>query len=227
MPPTHPLTVYEPPFRKIRIGRANDGGYVIVNMPGKPPYDLFLTGGLGKEVTFEKAFCQLYPTVKGYAFDTVCEQALHPNLTHIPKFIGKSNTDKTVMITDYFGTASNIFMKMDIEGGEVALFETLTKEHLKRISQLVLEIHSYKEVNIPTRLAETHWLVHLHPNNNRPLVKVGDLIVPDLYEATYIRKDKFLCLTNSKPIPDPTLDQKNVPSKPAVSLSGPPFVFEL
>lgn len=225
--PLHHLTVYEPPFPKVRLGKANDGGYVIADLPEKEPYDLFITGGLGTDSSFEKAFMTKYPTVKAYGFDRSLKDIPSPNFTHVPKFIGKITDGKYEIVPPYFGNASNIFMKMDVEGGEVDLFQTMTKEHLQRIAQLVIEIHTHKEVNIPRRLAETHWLVHLHPNNVRPTIKEGDLKLPQIYECTYLRKDKAVCMFNTRPIPDPKIDQNNVTRNGTVGLSGPPFVFPL
>jgi len=47
------LILYNTPFSKQRIGKHNDGGYVIINLPGE--YDLFISGGIANDISFEKA----------------------------------------------------------------------------------------------------------------------------------------------------------------------------
>ena len=50
--------------------------------------------------------------------------------------------------------------------------------------------------------------------------------VPNVFECTYLRKDyfKFPPSKNITPIPDPTLDSKNVLHNPEINLSEYPFV---
>ena len=59
-------------------------------------------------------------------------------------------------------------IKMDIEGAEFAWLDSLNDYQLQRIRQIVIEIHSpfdKKKWKLLNRLAESHWLVHFHPNN--------------------------------------------------------------
>ena len=61
------LLLYNSPFSKKRIGKQNDGGYVISNLPDT--YDLFLSGGIANDNTFENDFLLEYPNIPCYAFD--------------------------------------------------------------------------------------------------------------------------------------------------------------
>ena len=114
---------------------------------------------------------------------------------------------------------------MDIEGGEVPLFSSLSDTDLLKIKQLVIEFHSATDLNIPTRLAKTHWLVHFHANNCCGTAIVNGVRVPKVFECTYIRRgpgDNFAL--NKRAIPDPDLDQPNLVGKPEIELQGEPFV---
>ena len=53
--PCKSLICYEPPKSKVRIGRQNDGGYVIID---GYYYDLMLGCGISDDSSFEHAFLQ-------------------------------------------------------------------------------------------------------------------------------------------------------------------------
>ena len=46
------LILYNSPFLKQRIGKLNDGGYVIAILPDK--YDLLISGGISNDISFEE-----------------------------------------------------------------------------------------------------------------------------------------------------------------------------
>lgn len=82
-----------------------------------------------------------------------------------------------------------------------------------KIKQLTLEFHSAYKIEPLKRLAKTHWLVHVHPNNCCGTTVINGIEVPNFYEFTYIRKD--LCSNlefNTVPIPC-ELDQPNVTTR--------------
>ena len=57
------------------------------------------------------------------------------------------------------------FMKVDCEGAEYELFQTITNTNLKRIHRVVIETHS-EEINsfVEKRLLETNFKIYKHPN---------------------------------------------------------------
>ena len=228
---SHYLTVYEPHFLKRRVGRDGDGGYVICDIDGS--YDALISGGICDDISFEEAFLEEHADLECLAFDesSKIESSDNKRLKIVKKNIDLYETARTVNMHNVLKDYSNVFMKMDIEGGEDALFRSLSPDDLLKIKQLVIEFHSSYQVEIPTRLSKTHWLVHLHVNNwtaNHPgqgILDVGGVGVPSCFECTYIRKnegEKFNL--SSRPIPDPVLDRKNVPEFPDISLQGWPFV---
>ena len=81
------LLVYKTHYPKIRIGSPNDGGYVIIDLPGT--YDNFISGGVSNDVNFEIALLQRHPELTCHAFDGTVE-----SLPFIPSFNpGFSQTD--------------------------------------------------------------------------------------------------------------------------------------
>jgi hypothetical protein len=62
------LTVYKSPFKKLRIGKENDGGYIICDIPDIH-YDIILSGGIGDDITFEEELCSIYPNIHCDCYD--------------------------------------------------------------------------------------------------------------------------------------------------------------
>jgi len=311
------LRVYYPHYSKRRLGKNNDGGYIICDMDGE--YDIFISGGIADDLSFELDLLSLFPKLVCHAFDASIDKlpekdvVLIPNqdqwipvkdqvnewiqvgnlycpfgMRHIPsfgspvwsnthenvnlrqyigvmnpsfqlisnpktltwheafnkypnlvsvkdvetshrvhfhkKFLGQANNGNIVNLREYFDKYNDIFLKIDIEGGENELFDSLTDDDLKKIKQLVIEFHSHTQKKIPIRLLKTHWLVHLHVNNFVDTVtRDKNTILPEIFECTYVRKrDNEILPFNTDPIPSP-LDQPNLPTKPDIMLMGYPY----
>ena len=80
---THPLTIYESPFEKKRIGRDNDGGYVICT--GKPmKCSALISAGVSNDISFEEAFLN-ENNVPCFAFDGTVDT--FPDSSHAILFL--------------------------------------------------------------------------------------------------------------------------------------------
>ena len=119
---------------------------------------------------------------------------------------------------------------MDIEGAEYDWIHSLTTEHLEKIHQIVIEFHNpfdgYKWSCIE-KLASTHWLVHLHPNNCCGTQRFSDCDVPRVFECTFISK-KFASQLplNKDPIPS-KIDQPNNSYSNEITLTGKPYIHDV
>jgi len=223
------LTVFQSKSPKIRVGSDNDGGYVIAD---GFKYDLLLSCGIETNIDFEIEFLKQNPKVTCYAFDGTIDRLPQDvdRLNFIKKNIGSENTETTTNLREYL-THKNIFLKMDIESHEYKWIQSLTDDELKKFKQIVIEIHrpySYKhkkflESSILKRLASTHWLIHLHGNNCCGTKKVGGVVLPEVFECTYIRKDSQKnSKLNTDSLPS-ELDAPNLTDKPDIDLNHPPF----
>ena len=231
------LTVYQ--FDdKIRLGNNLDGGYVIALLPDS--YDCYISAGVANEESFSRDFIKKYNMTKynSYAFDGTINNYPYQytrDITFMKKNINSYFDDKNANLQFLMSKYNNIFLKMDIEGGEYPWLLSLTDEKLNSFKQIVLEIHgindnswgsSYEDkVTCLKKLANTHYLVHAHGNNHAKLT--GN--IPNVIELTYVRKNLFpnnLELNKNK-LPDELLDfpcDYLVPSNPEVDLNFPPFV---
>jgi hypothetical protein len=241
------LILYNSPFSKKRIGKPNDGGYVITELPGD--YDIFISGGISNDISFEGDFIlNNYPNIKCYAFDgTINSIPSHniPNITFINKNLGNENNEKMTNLLEYMYEYNNIFMKMDIEGHEFRIMPIIIENnYMLKIKQLVIEIHSPGDIqlypdyfkglsdihnkqmfDLLQQINKTHTLVHFHANNGCNIQKIDGIPLPHVFELTFIRND-FIPkkIRNIMSLPT-SIDMPNLPYKPDYYLSGFPYTL--
>ena len=234
------FTVYQCPHPKFRVGRDNDGGYVIASLPGH--YDLCLAGGVLDDISFEEHFVTIYP-VDCYAFDGTVDSIATKHVNFVKKNLAAETTDTTTNLQEYMVNASNIFLKLDIEGHEFRVIPALIKNgDIHKVKQLVLEIHTPADIQLAPHyyhgladitnetmfsmmkeLSATHTIVHFHANNAPPMQRIHGVDVPHVFELTLIRND-YVAQRRLNPDPFPTrLDMKNMPGKPEYYFAGFPY----
>jgi Methyltransferase FkbM domain len=233
------LIVYNSEHPKIRVGSINDGGYVICD---NIEYDLLLSCGLANDINFEVEFINKY-SCQCYAYDGTIDSLSNSDdrIHFIKKNISAVENEKTTNMLDIINNNDNIFLKMDIETWEYDWIKTLSIPELNKFKQIVIEFHfpfTYSEdifnsfsyplavedkINCLKKFADTHYLVHLHGNNCCGTTVYNEIVVPNVFECTYIRKDLCTHLSrNSTKIPS-ELDSVNVLGNEDIKLEGYPF----
>jgi hypothetical protein len=112
---------------------------------------------------------------------------------------------------------------MDIEGAEYQTILATPPEILRRFRIISIEVHNAQHWFNPVSwgvvqsffaklLADFH-VVHLHPNNNCPMMQVDNVLFPTVFELTLLRKDRAAVEGFADDLPHP-LDQPNVLDKP-------------
>jgi hypothetical protein len=236
------LIIYDISRQKKRMGKPYDGGYVVVDLPGG--YDAMISGGISNDISFEKSFLDQH-SVPCFAFDGTISCLPEPDsrITFFSKNLGKEESETVSNLHCHMEPYSNLFMKIDIEGHEFRLFPTFSEEQMKKIKQLVLEIHTPGDIQLYPeyfkglsdithdhmftmleKINRTHTLSHLHPNNVCKTHYVNNIMLPNVFECTFIRND-FVHTKhpNTKLIPQ-SIDMPNVPSQPIVLFDHYPFV---
>jgi hypothetical protein len=190
--------------RKCRIGPKADGGYVMFDaLDGDGPVYSF---GIGENIGFDEDFAERGRPV--FMFDHTIEglPRLNP-LFHFMK-LGISVEDEAANLTfslDYFirklGHAgrTDLILKMDVEGAEWDVFDSIAPEVLNHFQQIVVEVHWLLGLDDPQfrakvagalrNLNQTFLLGHVHANNSGRLGIIDGCTVADMLELTYIRKD--------------------------------------
>ena len=192
-------------------------------------YSLLISGGIQTDISFEEDFIKRYRT-KCYAFDGSIDNLPNNNINIIfeKKNIGSENNSILTNLHDLLDKYTNLFVKMDIEGAEIPWIQSLESDHFDKIDQIAIEFHRSsidKNTNIFDLLNKTHVLIHFHPNNCCGIRDHDGVLVPYVFECTYIHKRHFTTppTLNKDPIPS-NLDMKNWRDRPDIVLDFPPYV---
>jgi hypothetical protein len=221
--------------KKIRKGANDDGGYVFAELDGS--YDAYLSCGVSNEESFSRDFIATYSMKKenNFAFDGTIAGYPYQYTTEInfiKKNIGGNETSKTTNLRYLTDKYSNIFLKMDIEGGEYPWLLATDETTLRKFKQIVIEFHGINDNSwgcpLPSKqiclekLANTHYLVHAHGNNYGSRTNG----TPDVIELTYVNKSYFASPPelNKVPFPLASLDSPNNTAKADYPLTSYPFV---
>lgn len=223
---------------KIRLGNNYDGGYVIADLPGK--YDCYLSCGVNNEESFTRDFLSKFyiPLGNSFAFDGTIDRYPYKYTTDIffmKKNIDSDETSTTTNLKPILEKYSNIFLKMDIEGGE---YKWLNSDiELSNIKQLVIEFHgtlddswnvTRSEKNkAMEKILETHTLIHCHANNYGTIYAKNFYghSFPSVIECTFIRNDQLISKKlNTDELPVENIDFKNNINKDEIKLNFWPFV---
>ena len=238
------LLPHETEHALVRLGRRGDGGYVVADLPGK--YDAFVSAGIGCDASFESAVLRRQPGLCCTAFDGTVDALppdAHAAMRFVRKNVGSVDDEDTTTLLDTLRECTDAMLKLDVEGHEFRCLPCLCDE-LRRVKQLVIEWHSPGDIQkhpdyfrglgdvthaamwaLLERIAATHTLVHLHPNNSCDTHLVDGCVLPDVFECTYVRSDlvRSAPRPNRQPLPTP-LDEPNDAARPVRVFDGPPFV---
>jgi hypothetical protein len=222
------LTVYTSPYPKIRLGKNHDGGYVVIDVP-EPKYSVLLAGGVSNDISFEEHFIRKYGS-RCIAFDGTINSLPNNNnnIRFVKKNIGFNNTNALTNLHDIIAANTNIFIKMDIEGGEIPWIKSLSNDQMNKFEQIVMEFHnpySKSEIEVFDKINKNHILVHFHGNNACGTRTYKGIIMPNIFECTYLHKKYFTSGPELNKIAIPTsIDMRNIPHNNEIHINYPPFV---
>ena len=237
---------------KIRFGDKVDGGYVLCEFnSNKEPlvYDCLISGGISSNDDFSVDFIDKYKIEKCdcYGIDGSIDNLplnLLDKMEFVKKYIGSTEDLKNTTLIDIIEKYNDIFVKMDIEGGEWPWLSVMKHENLAKISQLVIELHGITNTSwhgmttnsfnsscsdkskYLEKLSNTHYLVHAHGNNADRVNQNG---IPNVIELTYLNKKHFAKtpLLNDVPLPIQSMDFPNEKLYPDINLNFYPFTSSL
>lgn len=236
----------------MRVGRDNDGGYVIPRFVIEQS-EMLLSFGLNNDWSFESHCLAVNPKLKIHAYDHTLSQGtlkqrlidatayfilrkgtleqvlnnihllklyrkfFQGNVQHFPERIHNKidyRYDATLDKVFSRTKAKDVFVKIDIEGSEYRIVESLLN-YTSRIMAIVVEFHQTDLlrtlfVSSVSKIKEHYELVHLHANN---CGFVSPDRIPDTMEITFLRKDLSREIYKRTKLPVEGLDQSNDPNK--------------
>ena len=215
------LLLKKPKYNYIRLGRAHDGGYILVddfNENNGIVYSL----GISDDISFDKDLANRGYEVYMYDNSIECPPDEH-NLFHFFKYgIGCGDNLHTlddILIENNHIMNKNMILKMDIEGFEYETIYAIDEANLQLFSQIIIEFHDIITYNnllifpVLEKLNKYFQCVHIHGQDVAPIVRIGsDRVLPNYIEVTYINKSKYE-FTNDKcmlplPIDMPTYNHR-------------------
>ena len=216
---------------KVRLGNPADGGYVLPVTAYKS--NRVVSIGIGNEVSFDKVLADLNAKVIQFDHTIPGAPLVHENIDFYQKGWGPFDTDillslKSMMALLDWQDAVHPILKFDTEGAEWEALKHTDSADLARFEIITGEFHNFHLLSdrsffdlvheIFSKLAETHYCIHLHANNAGGIVLVGGIPMPRLLELSYVRKDAAAFAGHSnEPIPGP-LDYPNLPGIPDIIL---------
>jgi hypothetical protein len=216
---------------KIRLGAPGDGGYVINDdLSG---LDGVVSLGIGTDVSFDLALAEQGLPI--FQYDPTVER---PPIEH-PRFafrkLGWARYDSegarsldTIIAENNLNQCNDLILKFDVEDSEWDAFQSVNARTLSRFRIIVGEFHWLGRVHNPvvfeimwntfSKLTEHHVPTHLHPNNFGGVVLIEGIVIPQLLEITFLRRDRSNFTAERHPIPT-ALDYRNIPGTPELVLT--------
>jgi hypothetical protein len=181
-----------------RLGSVHDGGYIVADDITKD--DFIVSFGVEGNVDFEAELSTYGCPIDMYDYSVGGIPTEIPNSRFFQEKIGVT-PDCTTLQECLNKTDKDIFLKMDIEGSEWAVLNAASEDDLNRCRQITIEVHwmqnlVYDDFYIGAltafaNLRKTHTPVFVHPNNNVPLIVLGNSPVPMVFEVLYLRNSSY------------------------------------
>jgi hypothetical protein len=201
----------------IRLGRNNDGGYLVIENEKK--YKYLLSFGISDDVSFEVDFSNKHSDCKIFCFD--------PTIDYIPQTIAQAKFYKIGLDSKTGGNYMNIsdilklvgierydysntFLKIDIEGYEWPVlndrqsfnifcnFDQIAIEfhfkYLVKAQRILLPFILVKRALIIKRLMNNFKSFNLHANNcagSKAYTKYDNFIFPHVVEVSLLNNNNF------------------------------------
>lgn len=225
------LKPVDPGIELIRIGGNNDGGYLV-------PDDLegirfCFSPGVNTIANFEYECLQrgIPSFLADYSVDAPPIEL--KGCRFVKKFVGAYNNEIFMTLEKWVseslpeGFKDDLILQMDIEGCEYQTLLATPVAILEKFRIMIVEFHNfhnldnieyYNLVNVTIeKVREGFVPVHLHANNFASLHNVNGVVMPSIFEVTFLRKDRVKRTRALKRLPH-LLDQPNNPERADIQL---------
>lgn len=189
-------------YQLLRVGRFYDGGYVMVDDFSKDM--VAYSFGISEDMSWDVHINEMTGMpVHMYDHTIPCAPAFHKGTVFHKVGLGLYDVDELLSFrtilenTENIDKATALILKMDIEGAEWDVLDTVEESLLKKFRQMVFEFHGLnsnkrddkeKILRVLRRLNKDHQIVWIHGNNYTSAVKTKDIVMPDAIELLYVNR---------------------------------------
>lgn len=213
----------------IRLGPNGDGGYLVPD--DLKEIEACFSPGVDRISEFELDCVRKY-NMKIFMADKSVEK---PNLDlpeeeygFIKKFIGCTSDADFITLDEWIKASkvaetTDLLLQMDIEGSEYHSIINMSPTLINRFRIMVIEFHSLhylwnpyffdKAKTVFEKILQTHYCVHIHPNNCCGIDDKFGIEIPRVAEITFLRKDRVKNKSYANQFPHP-LDFDNTENEP-------------
>lgn len=213
----------------LRFGSDNDGGYSIIDDLNSE--DVLISFGVGSDISFEKSLEHRIKEIHFYDY-SVDSLPCHISNSRFPEKVGIGASEVTINdALQKFRTAPDFLLKCDIEGSEWDILAQVDESDLFKFRQIVIEFHNLENLmnledflqmeSVFSKLASTHHLISVQPNNYGEILTLGNVAIPSVFEATYYRKARMYDLQAEMNKMDGLAGPQNCPNRPPIGLGFP------
>ena len=223
-------SVAEPQTRFCRIGRRNDGGYIMID--DFPKHGIAYSVGIAEDVSWDREMAERGFDV--YMYDHTIPALPEEHRGFHFRRIGlcgqydpsnpKLETLDMLLAENGHQDVDGMILKIDIEGWEWDVLNAVEPQTLSHFSQIVIEFHDLLCIgklssfqSALQKLNKSHQLVHLHANNYGEFLEQNGYTLPELMEATYLNRKYYKFVEWSGRLPT-ELDERNNPMKKEIPL---------
>lgn len=182
-----------------RFGTPGDGGYLLSDDISES--DICVSLGIGDNYSFDLDIAKSCGQV--LMFDHTIPPPKHLDSNMDFKKIGiatleSENFTTVEKIVSGLPEGSDLILKIDVEGAEWEVLESLTPDTLLRFRQIAAEFHNLHSIHDSelfkrivdslSKISQTHLLANFHVNNWASHVLVAGVPFPDVVEVTYLRR---------------------------------------
>ena len=190
-------------YSLIRIGQRDDGGYIMLKpfSREKVAYSIGIADDVSWDLMMAKGGYDVYQydhTIKGLPIQN--DKFHWEQIGLAPKQDKKNKLDtlENLMKKNGHMEKEGMILKMDIEGCEWDILESIDSTIFDKFDQILFELHwiikKYEKSKVLDGLKKincTHGMIHVHANNFEPLLYTKDFITPDTFEATFVNRKRY------------------------------------
>jgi hypothetical protein len=182
-----------------RFGSEGDGGYLLSDDISES--DICISLGIGDNYSFDLDIAKYCKRVLMFDHTIMPPVLLSPNVVFEKVGISTvESEDFTTIekIVSNLPAENDLILKIDVEGAEWEVIESLTVETLGRFRQIAAEFHNLHAIDSTehferivaslSKLSQTHFLANFHINNWASYQLVAGVPLPNVVEVTYIRR---------------------------------------